>query len=663
MFNEHGLFSEVILPTSPTQKAIETQKQVLVSDGSYGYDDLLLSPVTYALTRWLSYHLDKHQLLEWIIESGRHLLIQFRSQVRRMLNESESNEGISEPLRQIWQVISSEAFSIGKHDYWQSYPKIRPDIDDKWSIIDIIEFLEHLRPVLILQKPLYLGPIIDEDEESGDIVRTPKRIQDIIRTDITTASNDIAYTIPRIISGDTTGSLGDLSALADVLTSNLLSALNWLECLDEASEKFDRSMYAVPSIAPHPQNRSARDWAILIHLCRESALDLFQENEQAGIALLARWRYCPYPVFQRLLLHIATEIGEDSLSIVIDQLTSNPSNTLWSYEAQRECLRFLRKQGRYLSAEQVENLCEAIISGPPRDLYRENLTEEEFTSISTKQVWHRLAKLRTAGSDLPEAALIILTASDEQFGPLLADSDRDEFSHWMESSFGPHSQYSVQNMRDMTPTELAELLISEVADDEDLANVFQLMARVAPLHAIHTVRVLSEMEHWNQEVWAHAFIGIRGRDEKGQCGRVWKTLSPTIPILPVTLLEEISRPLCMWLQAVTRGQKLSDVDGYIEIWDLLWKTKKEEIWEDQSILSAAINSPSGILIEVLLEKLGDEGLAHLEGIPDHFTERFENALEQRPPGGSYGIVVLASRLHFLHWLDRHQTPLTEPTLR
>ena len=85
----------------------------------------------------------------------------------------------------------------------------------------------------------------------------------------------------------------------------------------------------------------------------------------------------------------------------LEVLLASPRPALWDTYTQREALRFLRKRGQDIRGERLDSLTEAILKGPPRHLYRDNLTDDKWISLRDYEIRLRLHKLTEAGTTLP----------------------------------------------------------------------------------------------------------------------------------------------------------------------------------------------------------------------------------------------------------------------
>jgi hypothetical protein len=84
----------------------------------------------------------------------------------------------------------------------------------------------------------------------------------------------------------------------------------------------------------------------------------------------------------------------------------NDSWWLWSLETQRETMRLLILQGAKLSNDEKLQLEVAILAGPPRKMYRDDLETERWNELIEHSIWLHLAKLQEGGCVLSKATLL-----------------------------------------------------------------------------------------------------------------------------------------------------------------------------------------------------------------------------------------------------------------
>ena len=144
------------------------------------------------------------------------------------------------------------------------------------------------------------------------------------------------------------------------------------------------------------------------------------------------WFDLPYPTFKRLALFAASQDGCIAPDIWVDWLLAEDSWWLWSERTRRETMRLLVLQGSHLSQDARAKLEAAILAGPPRAMYRDDIQPDDWKDLMNHGVWLRLAKLQASGDDLGQSAsghLSSLSAAKPEWE--LAVNESDEFSLWM----------------------------------------------------------------------------------------------------------------------------------------------------------------------------------------------------------------------------------------
>ena len=94
-------------------------------------------------------------------------------------------------------------------------------------------------------------------------------------------------------------------------------------------------------------------------------------------------------------------------------------------------MRLLVALAPQLNREQLRTLEKAVLSGPPREMYRSDIEKPRWTEIQERAIWLRLAKISHAGAKLnANAQKRLETLSTKYPHWQLAEDERDEFSAW-----------------------------------------------------------------------------------------------------------------------------------------------------------------------------------------------------------------------------------------
>ena len=143
------------------------------------------------------------------------------------------------------------------------------------------------------------------------------------------------------------------------------------------------------------------------------------------------WSQIPYPLFHRLAFFAAAQDEIVPCGLGLEWLLADGAWWLWSIETQRETMRLLVALAPRLNDDELARLEQAILAGPPREMYRDDIEEKRWTGIQDRDIWLRLAKISQAGAQLNAAArerLVGLSAKSPNWQ--LAENERDEFPTW-----------------------------------------------------------------------------------------------------------------------------------------------------------------------------------------------------------------------------------------
>jgi hypothetical protein len=310
-----------------------------------------------------------------------------------------------------------------------------------------LELLQLLRPHVRLKAPFRLsehnGPDVSASSES------PTRIKDLVDWEIVLRASDVHEVL---------GTLGQnprwqqaLPELLPDLTSLLREALDLMRQLEGADDRSDGSYWHQPSIAEHSQNQKFRDWTALIDLTRNAWVATASFDPGSARAEVQRWLTSPYPLFRRLAFFAATETDLFPSDLSLQWLLADQNWWLWSVETERETFRLVVKLAKTLSANDGESLQSAILQGPPREMFREDVEAASFRRLVDREIWLRLAKYKAAADNLSGKASEAFARISRQFPDWRLEPDEsDEFPIWMGSS---EDWYKRQN----APKELSAL--------------------------------------------------------------------------------------------------------------------------------------------------------------------------------------------------------------
>src|SRR5574340_487435 len=368
--------------------------------------------------------------------------------------------------------------------------------------------------------------------------------------------------------------------------------------LGEASWQSDLSYIARPSIPDHPQNHDFHDWTALIQMCRDAWLSTSTGAPLLAESELERWSLIKYPLFKRLVFHVARESPLINHTRGLKFLLQDNAYWLWSPETQRECLCLLEHLACRLDSLQRNELCKAILTGPPRDMYREDLQDEEWRKIVDNKVWLRLKIWENTSCEMTGEAKERLADISAKFPQWqLSPDDQDQFPYRMAS--GPAGSFRGRVALPRQLERLVEALKTRPNNDhwyeeDDWREICQTI----PDLAMKALRALGEARIWNSGVWrlalqvfAESEIGLTSLSEIG----------PFLVHVPKESFSNLKHSYAWWLKRLARQVPPSSQQLWLQLLDKILEYADIDDVSDGEPVHAAINNPVGQATEAILD--------------------------------------------------------------
>ncbi|MXW20204.1 MAG: hypothetical protein F4Z95_05315 [Gammaproteobacteria bacterium] len=420
-----------------------------------GWDDVMIH-----LAEWLTRHLDDPDLVLWVARRGGQLHPEFARRVKDRMTrldeferkgESEKLEQIrahapravpSPAMRTVWSLILGgrvgQSRSISLYDWWGRFQS------EGLTAALRLEFRELLEPRILFHSAFPWG----DDKESADSFA---EVAKSLRWDFELASNHVHHALSEL----TPNRKEWCAALPELLPdfSNLLrDTMDLMRDLNEANDKNDYSHVYMQSIAEHDQNSRVQDWTALIELSRDAWIATAKSAPDQARVMAERWNHEPYPVFKRLCFFAAIRTDIIPHQQAINWLLADSAWWLWSSNTKREAIRLLVALGPALCSELKIIVEQAILEGPPRNMYRDDVSPEHFKSLIERPIWLRLAKLKAAKVRLGKAAQSRLDDIASRNPRLCIQEDEsDEFRMWSGS-------VDIESEVEILPRNLIELV-------------------------------------------------------------------------------------------------------------------------------------------------------------------------------------------------------------
>ncbi len=310
----------------------------------------------------------------------------------------------------------------------------------------------------------------------------------------------------------------------------------------------------------------------------------------------------------------------------------------------------------------------AILDGPPRDMYQEDLEPERWEEIVERSVWLRLAKLEASGLDFGNAArsrFDSLSSANPSWK--LLSYEREEFSHWMSGTGDP--DYEENREVDIAPRKRQDLVrwlrTPPPKRHRFFEDTWRDTCRTRFFHCLLALRDLAEEEVWPTACWREA---LQVWSEEGLVQRSWRYAAPVVRTMPDDTLTEIAHGVAWWLDAISKFAEIQDeslLDLCRRILNLPLEPGSEMTQDREQIQCAvneAINHPVGLVTQALLSLWFRRAPKDNDRLPADFESVFTQMCDTQVERFRHGRGLLASRLIKLFrvdqsWTEQHLLPL------
>ena len=606
---------------------------VLVDRWSVGeWDDVM-----YQLARWLVRHLDDPKLLLWIAGRGGPI----HPLLGALVKERLSRDPPRPIMRTLWRLVLAgrlayRTFDISIYEFSDRLATESPGASMR------LEFRRFLTPRVTLRQPIRLWPGEESTEPSGSET-ADKSISEVVDWDIVLTAEHAHSALEDL--GRSPNWTPLLRGFLLDATALLRDAMDLRRELGGAEDRSDLSYVHQPSIAPHPQNRDFHDWTVLIDVARDAWLLVSTEIPQQALAEANRWMEFPYPIFKRLAFFAGVHPTVVPPQTALAWIVSDSGWWVWSIETGRESFRLMSFLASVLPNHDLATLEQLVLAGPPREMFRDELTDAEFQRVVDREVWLRLMKLSAAGGELSPTASERLNLLSSRY-PVweLAEDERDEFAFWMGSSDEkPAGVVVTPRRRQDLVRWLRDNPTSQYGRDDDWADRCKRdFATTAS-----ALMELARAGEWPVDRWRSALQAWA--DEKLSY-LAWRRMGKVIGAMPTASLQPLAHTLSWWLQAV--GRRVIQPNEFFALLSrVLAACREEEVREPEAIVGRAINNPVGQVIEAATKWWYRQSLQDNQRLQEPVRALFSTVCSREFPIFQYGRVLLAHHLIALFRVD------------
>lgn len=609
------------------------------------------------MARWLTRHLDDPKLVLWLAKQGGQLHENFARLVSQRIEEIDKLEhdgtqqeidriratapkAIPGPLmRTLWRVLLGGHLKSPVHDLdlYDWLPRFK---HDGLTPTLRMELRKILAPRVVLREPF-------RDDVESEESRVPQRIRNIVEWEVVLATDHVHSTLNELSSKpDWRAALPKLLPDFSML---LRDTLDLMRELDGAEDRSDLSYIHQPSISEHPQNKTFRDWTALITLTRDAWLASAGKSPKQARLAAEGWWQTPYPLFKRLAFFAATHRDVVPPRQALDWLLADQHWWLWSVEIERETIRLLVALAPSLDAACMAELEQAILQGPPREMFKNDIEPERWTRIANHEVWLLLAKIQDSGAILGKKAKIRLNKLSQQYPEWhLAPNERDEFPFWMgDGNEGRKFIVTPRKRRELVawltkspdPTPWQEDDWRQRCRDDFPATACALCD-------------LARNDAWPSSRWREA---LQAWAEDALLKRSWRYMSHVIANAPDESLQAFAHPLGIWLQAQAKIFSGGEETFFSLIGRLLALEYEDGVQTDDDAVFRAINHPIGHATEALLRWWYRQEPRATEGLQEEINPLFTELCDTRVKKFRHGRVLLAAHVIALFRVDKQWT--------
>ena len=617
------------------------------------------------LGNWLTKHLDDPTLLLWLADHGGKLHPRLKRLIEFQLNRYEKlvSDGDTaaidrirkvspraiprEELLPMWRLFLADRIRASGHQLGVHGRTSRLKHDGLTSLLRF-QLREVLAPMITLKRPFFLtDEVPDEDlglrsQINWELVLSANHANSVL--DRFKSSLDWPSVLPEL--------LGDFQSL-------LHDALELKKELGEidADARSDRSYWDLPSIYPHSQNRSHKDWVLLIELLRDAWIESDKINSSKAADTASAWFELPYPTFKRLALFAAGNSQNISAERWTTWLEFDDARWLWSIETRRETLRLLVLKGSELDKPSQERLEKLILAGPARTLDQEDFTDEQFQEEVSRKVWLRLAKLESSGiplSDKTKERFQQISQANPEW--IIAANEKDEFPYWTSGTGDP--DFYEHHLISITPKKRAELVLW-LRDTDEPDGLFKddnwkdtCQTRFG--HSALALTDLAKDSVWPVGRWRTA---LQVWSEGVFVERSWALLAPLVIEMPNDAFNELVGSVAWWFNKVSDGNERQS-EQFLNLSSRIIHAPYEDV--DDKIggpVYTAINHSIGITTQGLLKCWFRRNPNDNDGLPQEIAPLLTELCNTKVGVFRHGRTILASRLIPLFRIDREWTEL------
>ncbi len=607
-----------------------------------------LSPLEGHIALWLCNHLDKKELVHWVIDKGCILHPGFKSMIRYTIDKRPI-EGIQKTvlkknIQLFWETVIDNNYLKSRY-YYDTVYGIIEDLNRQYSPFKAKILLELLEPYI----HFHTDWLSDSESDFTKEVRKPEIKINIDHYPSIQLKNEKV-----------------LSHHAEDFSDLLKKAMELAEKIEIIKNGEDHFYIIRPSI--EEQNITYHTWIYLIDLTRDSFDMAVKKDRQLANLLLQKWQYYSYSLFHRLILYAVTKYPELDQKIALDLLSNEQHHVLWSISCQNEVFKYLKSE-KY-SHTQQKALLDLIMKGPPNSLFMDNIDDKIITEYKEKDIYKRLSCLKVSGISFPQEVEKYYHEIQSKYS--LQNKEIHDFPYF-------HTGWRPRDMRQQRYNQLSS---EQIYDDlkkpihpleqEEKKQAFQYLTEDQVDKAFEVLLKFSDSEHISASYWGAFCNGLSSATDQNKANEYFIKSIKKIEGFNDEFITE-----CLWPLVESFGYKGGllyykvDKDFFKRWWKKLWdlsvkKEQKHLSKESSNVNMRAHNSLLGKLTNSIIQFLWshfDEKTILKNGqIPDGVREYLSIIITQGAktnPAVMFHFGTYLFTLWFLdkEWTKKHIKPL------
>jgi hypothetical protein len=596
------------------------------------------------LCRWLTRHLYNPKLLLWVTRRGGLLNPLFA----RWIDQTTRKTPLSGPMAAIWQLVLTGRVRGRQppHDFYEWLARYG---QQGLSLAMRFQLRELLSPRVMF------GPLSNLYAEAAPATESAgsRRARDLVDFSIELSADYVHLVLKDLKVRE--GWQNELPSLLSEFTGLLKDALDLMSALQGANSRSDLSYLSQPSIEDHSQNNDFYEWTALIELTRDSWLQTLQDNPARAKAEVERWMGIAYPVFRRLVFFALTKSTFYAPDEALDILLGDDAWWLWSTETQRETRQLMTSIVPGLGAEAAHQLEEAILRGPPKDMY-ENADPALVARVIDHEKILRLVKVRNARplGEKASAQLDALTESHPEWQ--FSDDEREDFPVWTSAvgDWRPSSHIPTERH------DLVKWLLENPKHKFEIKDDWYERCQKDFKRTSTALLALAKQGNWEPvDRWREA---LQAYTNEKTVNRSWRYLRRVLVHAPDRVIDELAPALGWWLEAVSKGFKGDTADFFSLVRKIL-ELRREEVVEIQNDKTTdALNHPIGRVVEAIFHWWYRQDLKDGQRMADPVLSVFNAVTDTSVESFKLGRVILAANVITLfrvdaEWTREHVLPL------